>query len=130
VCTDLEDVVLVALLTRAIVTTVAQDSSSLTWRGDQLRVAAWRAARYGLSADLVHPLALSLAAPRAVFEASVEYARPGFEETGDLELVREAFDRLLARGNGATRQHRTFETSGSLHAVVEDLALRTEQSWA
>ena len=130
VCTDVEDAVLVAVLARALVTTVAEDATSPTWRSDLLRVAGWRAARYGLSADLVHPVELSLASPRAVFDATVNHVRPALEEASDLGFVRDAFDRLSARGNGATRQRRTFEETGSLRAVVEDLAARTDQSWA
>jgi carboxylate-amine ligase len=130
VCTDLEDALLVALLARALVTTVAEDATPATWRGDVLTVAGWRAARFGLADALVHPVDLSLASPRSVFEATVEHVRPALEETGDLGFVREAFDRLVARGNGATRAPRTYGAGGSLRAVVEDLATRTEESWA
>jgi carboxylate-amine ligase len=129
VCTDVEDAVLVALLARALVTTVAADPSPPTWRGDLLRVAGWRAARHGLSADLVHPVEARLAGPREVFAATVAHVRPALEEAGDLDLVETSFERLMARGNGATRQRRAFETGGSLRAVVEDLARRTEDSW-
>jgi carboxylate-amine ligase len=130
VCTDVEDAALVALLARALVTTVAIDPSPPTWRADLLRVAGWRAARFGLAADLVHPVKGVLAPPGAVFEALVERARPALEDAGDLERVQDSFDRLLARGNGATLQRRRFEERGSLAAVVEDLAVRTEETWA
>ncbi|MCW2759982.1 MAG: YbdK family carboxylate-amine ligase [Marmoricola sp.] len=130
VCTDLEDTVLVALLTRALVQTVAADSSPPTWRSDLTRVAGWRAARYGLTDSLVHPTGGNLVPPRTLFEAAVELVRPALEEAGDLEQVRDSFDRVLTRGNGATRQRKTFESRGSLEAVVDDLARRTEESWA
>ena len=42
---------------------------------------------------------------------------------------RDVFERLLARGNGAVRQRRTFEESADLVAVVDDLADATEASW-
>ncbi len=121
---------LVALLARALVSTVAADPAPPTWRGDLLRVAGWRAARHGLSDDLVHPVAGRLAPPREIFEATVAHARPALEETGDLERVIDSFERLLARGNGATRQRRVREQTGELRSVVEDLARRTEESWA
>lgn len=129
VCTDLEDAVLVALLARALVSTAAVDAPVGEWRSDLLRVAAWRAAHTGLSRDLVHPVEARLASPRSVFEATVQHVRPALEETGDLEVVRDSFERLVARGNGATRQRRRFEESGSLRPVVDDLARRTEESW-
>jgi glutamate---cysteine ligase / carboxylate-amine ligase len=130
VCTDVEDTLLLALLSRALVATIAADPTAATWRGDLLRVAGWRAARDGLSTELVHPLLGTLVPPRTVFEAAVEHVRPALEETGDLERVRDSFERLVARGNGATRQRTAHEAGGSLRAVVEDLARRTEESWA
>jgi carboxylate-amine ligase len=129
VCTDVEDALLLALLSRALVATVAADPTAAAWRGDLLRVAGWRAARYGLSTDLVDPMSGALVPPRALFEAAVEHTRPALEDSGDLALVRESFERLLARGNGATRQRTTYESTGSLRGVVEDLAVRTEESW-
>ncbi len=130
VCTDVEDALLLALLGRALVTTVAADPTAATWRGDLLRVAGWRAARDGLSADLVHPLKGTLVSPRTLFEAAVEHVRPALEATGDLAPVEKSFERLVARGNGATRQRAAYESTGSLRGVVEDLARRTEESWA
>jgi len=129
VCTDLEDTVLVALLTRALVTTTAGDPDPVTWRGDLLRAASWRAAKVGLSDDLVHPVEGRLVPPRQVFGAALAYARAALEEAGDLDTVAEGFERLVSRGNGATRQHRVRETGGDLRRVVEDLARRTEESW-
>jgi glutamate---cysteine ligase / carboxylate-amine ligase len=129
VCTEVDDAVLVAILARALVATAAIDRSPPTWRGDLLRVAEWRAARHGVSADLVHPITGTLVAPRVAFEAAVDWARPALEEADDLELVLDSFERLLARGNGAVRQRRAYEASGSLRSVVEDLARRTEESW-
>ncbi len=130
VTTDVEDVALVALLARALVTTAAQDHASPTWRGDLLRVAGWRAARFGLAADLVHPTRARLAPVREVLDAVVRHLRPALEETGDLDLVTGSLERVLARGTGATRQRSVFEATGDLGAVVEDLAERTEESWA
>jgi glutamate---cysteine ligase / carboxylate-amine ligase len=130
VCTDLEDAALVALLARALVETHAVDDRAPTWRADLLRAAGWRAARFGLAADLVHPVDGTLAPPRVVFDAAVEHVRPALEASGDLKLVVESFERLVARGTGATRQRRAFEVSQDLRAVVEDVARRTEESWA
>ncbi len=132
VCTEVDDAVLVALLSRALVASVGTEATSgPPWRADLLRIATWRAARYGLAGDLVHPVHGTLAGPREMFAALVERTRPALEETGDLDRVTTSFERLLARGTGATRQRRVFERSGGdLRAVVEDLARRTEESWA
>ncbi len=130
VCTDLEDALLVALLARALVTTAAADPTPPAWRGDLLHVAGWRAARHGLSGDLVHPLDARLAPAREVFDATVAHCRDALVASGDLDRVTASFERLVATGTGATRQRRVHESAGSLRAVVEDLARRTEESWA
>ncbi len=130
VTTDVEDVTLTALLARALVTTLATDRTEPTWRGDQLRVAGWRAARTGLAGDLVHPVDGTLVTARAVFDATVDLTRDALTEAGDLERVQELFEKLVVRGTGAVRQRRVHEDRGDLAAVVEDLARRTEESWA
>jgi carboxylate-amine ligase len=129
VTTDVEDVALLALLTRALVSTAARDPHPPAWRGDLMRVAGWRAARFGLGHDLVHPTAARLTPVREVVDATVEHARDALRESGDLERVTGSFERLLARGTGATRQRSVFESEGDLAAVVSDLADRTHASW-
>ncbi len=130
VSTDVEDAALVAMLVRGLVAAVAVDDKTPTWRGDLLRVAGWRAAHVGLGDTLVHPREQRLAAPREVFATTLDLVRPHLEEAGDLERVQESFERLLAQGTGSTRQRRVFEETGDLRVVVEDLARRTEESWA
>ena len=109
---------------------MAADPAPPTWRGDLLQVAGWRAARHGLSDDLVHPVGARLAPVREVFDATVAHCRDALAASGDLDLVNASFERLVAAGTGATRQRRVHESAGSLRAVVEDLARRTEESWA
>jgi carboxylate-amine ligase len=128
VCLELEDAVLVALLARALVDASATGSSD-TWRADLLRVAGWRAARHGLTHDLVHPVERVLAPPREVFAALLEHVDLHLSGA-DRTRVEGLFDQLLARGNGAVRQRRRFEESSDLVAVVDDLADATEASWS
>jgi carboxylate-amine ligase len=129
VCTDPADALLVALLTRGLVETVAE-----RWRAgepvpehrtDLLRAAHWRASRSGLADRLVHPVAGALRPAREVLDALVELVRPVLEEAGDLERVTDGVARVLAAG-GASRQRASFERSGDLAAVVRDLVTRTE----
>jgi carboxylate-amine ligase len=133
VCTELEDALLVAALARALVTTAAagKDDTSEAWRSDLLRAAAWRASRHGLSGELVHPETLDLAPVREVLKAMVAYVGESLDEAGDREFVVDAFEHLLSRGNGASRQRSVYEaTGGDLQAVVKDLRERTAASWA
>jgi glutamate---cysteine ligase / carboxylate-amine ligase len=139
VCTDLEEALLVVLLTRALVTrcaTAATDPPSTGdevpdahWRSDLLRAATWRAARFGTSGAIVHPVTRQLTPVRAVVRDTVEWVRPALEEAGDLDQVVDGANRLLSRGSGATRQRRVIERTGRLVDVVDDLANRTEASW-
>ncbi len=126
VCLEVEDAVLVALLSRALVDASAAGPAD-TWRADLLRVAAWRAARHGIADDLVHPARRELAPPREVFAALLDHV--GEHLGDDRARVEGLFERLLSRGNGAVRQRRTFEESADLVAVVDDLADATEASW-
>ncbi len=133
VCTEVDDAVLVALLSRALVETEAaawrRDEPPATWRGDLLKAAGWRAARYGTPGPLVHPGTMALAPTRDVVHALLDHVGDALEDAGDTSLVTELFEQLLARGSGAMRQRSTFEASGDLAKVVADVADRTEASW-
>ena len=128
VCLEVEDAVLVAVLARALVETHAGEAAQ-PWRTDLLNVAAWRAARYGIAGDLVHPGTRELAPPREVLRSLLEHVGPAVDDTGERRFVEDGFERLLSRGNGAVRQRRTFEETGDLVAVVDDLADATEATW-
>jgi carboxylate-amine ligase len=128
VCLEPEDAVLVAVLARALVETTARDDAA-PWRSDLLQVAGWRAARYGVAGDLVHPTSRELVGPRDALSALTEHVAPALDESGDRGLVASGIERLLSRGNGAVRQRRTFEEKGDLLAVVDDLADATEATW-
>ena len=127
VCTDLEDAVLLGSLSRALVTTAA-GTDPVPWRSDLLRAAAWRASRYGIGGRLVDPATTGLASAREVIGSLVQHVRPALEEAGDLELTEQLVERLLSTGNGAIRQRRRFEHTGSLEAVVDDALERTVAS--
>ncbi len=60
-CTDVDDALLATALARALVETLAERRPPRDpARSDLLRAAWWRAARYGLTGDLVHPLTWDL----------------------------------------------------------------------
>ncbi len=128
VCLEVEDAVLVAVLARALVASHSTHDPE-PWRADLLRVAGWRAARYGIGGSLVHPGTRELAAPREVFAALLEEVGAQLDLHGERRFVEDGIERLLARGNGAVRQRRTHEETGDLVAVVDDLADATEATW-
>jgi carboxylate-amine ligase len=129
VCTMLDDVVLIAALSRALVATTAAEAESgdavAVWRSDVLRAARWRASRYGMARDLIHPLTRGLARPREVMRALLEYVGPALDDYGDRDEVSALIERLFSRGTGATQQRSVAESTGSLESVVADLRERT-----
>lgn len=132
VCTDPADAVLVAALVRALVETAAREHSRGAplphWRAEEARAAQWRAARYGLTDRLVHPVERALGPAAEVLDAAVEHVRPVLEETGDLPLVEDGCRRVL-RAGGATCQRAAYERTGHVDGVIDDLLERTRRSW-
>lgn len=132
VCTEPVLAAAIVALARGMVETAARDWRAgeplPRWRAEALRAAHWRASRYGMADTLVHPGTARLAPARDVLDALVDRVRPALAESGDLERVETAVLRSVS-DNGATRQRATFERTGELTAVVDDLVTRTEASW-
>ncbi|ARQ68020.1 glutamate--cysteine ligase [Streptomyces marincola] len=126
VCQDAEDAVLLAALVRGLVETAAREWADgrppPEGSAAQLRLAAWRASRSGLGGALVHPLTHRPTAAREVIEALVAHVAPAVKDIGDLALVRAGVDRVLARGNGASRQLRTLASAGPAGVIHEAVA--------
>lgn len=129
VCTEVDDALLIAALSRALVETAAgswrAQEDAPAWRTDLLRAAQWRAARYGVAGRLMHPTTCDLQPARLVVEGLLTHAADALAEAEDTELVTDGLERLLARGAGASRQRAVAEAQSSLTAVVDDLAVRT-----
>ena len=128
-CLRVDEAVLVAGLFRAM-TRTAQDEEVagrplLRIRPEMLQAAIWRAARYGLDADLIDLVeGRSLPAPDAVRDLLVRL-RPALEDAGDWDDVASMVERVLADGTGAARQRRAFERSQELTDVVDLVVAET-----
>jgi glutamate---cysteine ligase / carboxylate-amine ligase len=128
-CTDLDDAVLVAAFARALVETFAGRAGvAETPRSDLLRAAWWRAARYGLTGELVHPVTWELVPASDALQALVTAVGPALESAGDTALVEAGLARLGTTGTGARRQRQAFERTGDLRGVVADIVARTAES--
>ncbi|MGW7413777.1 glutamate--cysteine ligase [Streptomyces sp. NPDC054863] len=129
VCLEADDTVLIAALVRALVETAARDWAEGgppdTTGVGLLRLASWRAARSGLCGDLVDPLTLTPAPAETVVRALLAHVAEALRDSGDMDLVKEHLDVLLARGNGAHVQRELLRRTGNLRAVVEECARRT-----
>ncbi len=118
-----EDTVTVAGLVRALVRTchaqAAEGGEPPLPRAELMRLATWRAARYGLEDDLVDVVGeRSLPAPE-LLGVVLDFVRSALEDHGEWELVSELVERLLKEGTGAARQRQAFEREGRLEDVVD-----------
>ncbi|OHV45653.1 carboxylate--amine ligase [Pseudofrankia sp. BMG5.36] len=127
VCLSVDDTVLLAALARALVSTMAADWADgrpvPDVRPELLRAASWRAARYGLSAELLDPECGERATARTVVDRLVTRVGPALAAAGDLETVVRGVGELFDRGTGADRQRAAYHRRGRIHDVV-DLVLR------
>ncbi|HET7068671.1 MAG TPA: glutamate--cysteine ligase [Nocardioides sp.] len=128
-CTDPDDALIVVALARALVETLARVTAPAeAVRSDLLRAAGWRAARYGVGGDLVHPVTWELVSAPEALAALVDHVASALSDAGDLDRVTDGLARLSATGNGARRQRSAYERTGELRAVVGDLVTRTAAS--
>jgi len=129
VCPEVEDTVLVAALCRGLVETAAADwragAAPVDVRLELLRAATWRAARSGLSGDLVDVSTGTARPAGEQVEALVSFVTPALERTGDAALVSASLDRLERRGTGADLQRRTLTGTGSFAEVALDAVARS-----
>ncbi|SDQ24424.1 carboxylate-amine ligase [Actinopolyspora saharensis] len=118
-----EHTVMLAGLARALTARcVAEErhGTPLSRTTPELECAArWRAARSGLSGELVDP-ATARAHPAAEqVHRLLDYLDPTLEAYGDREAVRDQVTRLLRSGTSASRQRAAFRPRNSLHDVLE-----------
>jgi carboxylate-amine ligase len=84
----------------------------------------WRAARYGLEAELVDLASGRVRPARDAIRELLELAAPAAERLGCAAELEEV-DRLCERGSGADEQRRLYDQEGSLLAVAKWLAATT-----
>jgi carboxylate-amine ligase len=129
VCQHVDDAVALALLSRALVDTAARDWRAgcppVDVRVSLLRAATWRAARSGMSGDLVD-LERARAVPAwTLADKLLEHVWPALQRYGDDEVTMSALGTIRERGTGARHQRVAFAERGELADVVADAVLRT-----
>jgi carboxylate-amine ligase len=129
VCTEADDAIAVAAIVRALVETAARDWADGTEPppvpAEMLRLASWRASRFGLDDQLMHPLENRPRPAAAAVTALMDHVRPVLAESGDQGTVERTVKRILTDGTGADRQRAIMSRSGSLRHVILDAAERT-----
>lgn len=128
VCATVEEAVVLAALSRALVETAAEEWAAGRPAPDVstrlLRCATWQAGLQGLEGQLLD-WRTGLPAPCWwVLGDLVDHVGPALEAAGDLAVVQHGLDRVRAEGNGASRQRAVVARTGRLVDVVAD-AVRT-----
>jgi carboxylate-amine ligase len=113
---------------------VALSQSLVVWLGERytaglelpqhrawtIRENKWRAARYGIDAQIIRDEDGNLVSLRRSISELVERLEPTAERLGCLDELRNVND-ILTRGTSATRQREVYERTGDLSAVVDAL---------
>ena len=113
VCLDVRDAVLVAALSRALVETAAREWAEGRPPADMpvpiLRLATWKAGRYGLTGDLVDPVSGTAQPAVDVLGALLDHVDDALVDAGDRDHVHNGLQRLLLAGTGSQVQRRLLE---------------------
>src|SRR3954471_3030986 len=125
-----DDAVLIAGLFRAAVRAAEMDIAACRpfapVPAPLHRASVWRAARAGLSGELLDHLRHPKPHPaRQVVRSLVHRLRPQLEELGDWDEVNELAETALARGNSADRQRAVFAERGDLDDVMRLVVAET-----
>ena len=92
-----------------------------------LRVAAWRASRFGLAGELIDVRARrSIPAPVLV-EAMLKFLRPWLEEGGEWDEIEALVRKTEAHGTGASRQREALSRGGRMEDMVNRIVEETER---
>jgi glutamate---cysteine ligase / carboxylate-amine ligase len=134
VCMTADEAVMIAGLARGLARTcyaqTMRDEPLVHARPELLRAAKWRAARYGLDADLIDAHAGNSAPARSMVEKFLSFVRPSLEEHGEWDEVSAIARETVERGNGATRQRQAYARAGRLEDVVDLIIAETSKGTA
>lgn len=123
VCLTVDEAVMIAGLARALTRTCHGQSVRgeplARVRPELLRAAKWRAARYGLDADLIDVEQGRAVPAHDLVESLLARLRGALEEDQAWDEVSELVRATLRRGNGAARQRAVFARAGRLEEVVD-----------
>lgn len=131
VCLTADEAVMTAGLVRALacmaLDSAERDEPFTPVRQELLRVAHWRAARYGMERDLIDLHHMRPVAAGELVDQLLEHVRPVLEERGEWGEVTATVDRIRTDGTAARRQREAYRRSETLQGVVDYLADETER---
>jgi carboxylate-amine ligase len=120
-------VALAGLIRGLVVQYGSETGESTELRHEWLQAASWRAARSGLSGDLIDPLDGSAKPARRAVEDLVDFVTPALDRLGDTPRVQRSVLHILEGGNGADRQRRALAIRHDLADVIELATIRPDE---
>jgi len=129
VCLHPDDAATLAALTRALAETAAA-----AWRAGTpadavptrvLRLATWRASRFGLTQELLHPGTATRCSAAVAVHALLKHVDDGFASEAERSRVWSGVSTILHRGTGAAHQRRALSVRDERRDVVADALRRT-----
>ena len=131
VCMTVDEAVMVAGLVRGLARTcyeqAQRDAPFVAARPELVRAAQWRAARYGLDAELMDMSTLTAVPAREMVETFLTFLRPSLEDSGEWDEISSIVHETMQRGTGATRQREAYKRRGRLEDVVDLIVEETEK---
>ncbi|MFJ6538138.1 glutamate--cysteine ligase [Paenarthrobacter sp. NPDC091711] len=131
VCLYAEDALTIAVIARALVETSAREwrkgeppSSTLT---PIIRMANWKASRFGVNNQLLHPVEQAPYIAADVAGALLRHVRRALTDSGDLALARTGVANILRRGTGERLQRLAYGRRLRLSDVVTTAITSTHQ---
>lgn len=130
-CTRVDEAVCIAAILQALVYKLWKlRRDNMSWRDYSSRLIEenkWRAMRFGLSGNLIDFGKRRETPARELIRELVDwFLADAIDELGTRKEV-EYVHRILDEGSSADRQLATFERTGSLHAVVDQLIAETAE---
>lgn len=127
-CTKVDEAIAIAALVQAIFVKIYKlFTSNMTfrlYRRASINENKWRAVRYGLNGDLIDFGKQQSIPARELLAELVEFVDDVVDDLGSRSAV-EYVHRILEEGTSADRQIATYERTGDLKAVVDQLVRET-----
>lgn len=128
-CMLVDEAVMMAGFIRAIIRTcyaqAIRHESFTPVRHEVIRVAHWRAARYGLTEKLVDIDSMQLIPAQELIEKLLQFTKEALSTTGEWEEISTLAHQTLQQGNSAARQREVYQRTGSMKNVVDFLVTET-----
>ncbi|HVG39342.1 MAG TPA: hypothetical protein VM870_08645, partial [Pyrinomonadaceae bacterium] len=129
VCLTIDEAVMVAGLIRSLARTCYEQAEGNVpvahARPELMRAAKWRAARFGLSADLIDVEQRQSVPARQLLEKMLLFLRPSLEDFGEWDEVSSLVEKVITNGTGAERQRQAFTRSGNHEELVDYIVSET-----